>query len=208
MAIMIFLWRILKPAVESLMGNQTSYGEYRISYGEYQILMAKITSRYGENYSGMAKTLWRTVSSGGSFHFSGTAAFLARRLAHSASGLAASRRRSSSAKRANREAERASDAVPSSEFNGSMTASMNLNSCPASFCLILPSIDVATDFRPADIVAAQEHQKQFRSQIGGNNVLGTTGAPRFPDAQLWRPGAPLFSKHRTAELFENDRNIK
>ena len=41
------LWRILNP-----------YGDNRTSYGEYRTSMAKITSRYGENYSGMAKIIW------------------------------------------------------------------------------------------------------------------------------------------------------
>jgi hypothetical protein len=58
-------------------------------------------------------------------------------------------------------------------------------------------------------VAAQEHQKQFRSQIGAHNVAGATGAPRFPDAQLFGgPGAPPFFETSNGGLFENDRNIK
>jgi hypothetical protein len=60
--------------------------------------------------------------------------------------------RSLNAKRANREAEsglRCSSAVKYL-FNGSITALMNSNNRPASFCLSSPSIEVATDCRPAE----------------------------------------------------------
>jgi hypothetical protein len=53
--------------------NQTSYGEYpiayggnHIAYGGNQIVMAKIASRHGENYSGRAKALWRAITPSGS----------------------------------------------------------------------------------------------------------------------------------------------
>lgn len=57
-----------------------------------------------------------------------------------------------SAERANREAEsgKRRSSVVKYRFNGSMTALMNSKNCPASSCLSLPSIEVATDFRPAE----------------------------------------------------------
>ena len=165
-----------------------------------EALMATITSRYGENYSGMAKTPWRTVSSGRSFHFSGTAAFLAKRLASLRLRSRASRRRSSSAKRANREAESAErcSSVVSQRFNDRLDELEELS----GFLLF----DLAIDRRgyrlsAGQIVAAQEHQKQFRSQIGAHNVAGATGAPRFRRCStIWSPARRLFSKHRTADF--------
>src|SRR5882672_10837813 len=129
MAIIVFLWRILKSH------------------------MANIASPYGENYFAMAKIVW--VVEKGNYHQRAT---LLSSLEHYGDGCFFAKAfnsfrlisramlwRSASAKRANREAESGSrcSSVVKYWFNGSMTTLMNSKNCPASFCLSLPSIDVA-----------------------------------------------------------------
>ena len=84
--------------------NQTSYGEYPIAYGGNhmayggnQIAMAKIPSRYGENYSGRAKALRKAITPGGSRCFVATAGFFAEAFASLGLSPWAMRRRLSSA---------------------------------------------------------------------------------------------------------------
>jgi len=84
--------------------NQTFYGEYpiayggnHIAYGGNQIVMAKITSRHGEYYSGRAKALWSAITPGGSRHFLATVAFFAEAFASLSLSSWVMRRRSSSA---------------------------------------------------------------------------------------------------------------
>ena len=132
--------------------------------------MAEITPSYGEYSSGMAKTPWRAASSGRSCRFSATAASLAMGLASLCLSSRALRERSSSANRANRTAERGlrrSLVVSRYRFNGWITVSINLNNCPASFCVILPSMEVVTDCRPARSLNAGK-RKAIREPKGGS----------------------------------------
>ena len=82
-----------------------AYGDNNFLMADIRSVMAKITSRYGENYSGMAKTLWRAISNGERWRFMATAAFFAEAFAVLCLSSCAMRRRSSSARRANREAD-------------------------------------------------------------------------------------------------------
>ncbi len=140
--------------------------------------MAEITSRYGENYSGMAKALWRAIAMAGAEALRRRLLFSLRLLLHSASALAqcAGDHQAQSEPTAQPRVAPRCSSVVRYWFNGSIIASMNSNNCPASPCLALAIDRGGYRLSAGPVVAAQEHRKQFRSQIGGDNVLGTTGA--------------------------------
>src|ERR1700682_5885336 len=117
---------------------------WRISnlYGENHIALWRKLFWYGKNYLGSITyggNYLQRETLGGLEHY-GDGCFFAKAFASLCLISRATRWRSSSAKRANREAEsgRRCSSVVKYWFNGAITALMNSNNWPASFCLSLP----------------------------------------------------------------------